>query len=67
MNLLRGVADPLDKVSIAVDALDQHHASDSLLDTILDLRTLCNVSLFTTSRFIPSINLRFEHNPTLKV
>ncbi|OHE94115.1 ankyrin repeat protein [Colletotrichum orchidophilum] len=69
IELIRIVAASLTKTFILIDALDEieHQAGDALLETIAGFQKPSNISLFATSRLIPSITQRFENEPTLEI
>ncbi|KAI1346275.1 hypothetical protein F5Y01DRAFT_321992 [Xylaria sp. FL0043] len=61
---LRFVAAMYSQVFIVVDALDEcpAYSSSRFISEIFDLQRASTVSIFATSRFIPEIIRRFEHD-----
>ncbi|KAF4786061.1 hypothetical protein HER10_EVM0013009 [Colletotrichum scovillei] len=67
VNLIKTVASLFSKTFMLIDALNEHQAPEGLLETISGIRKLSNMSLYATSRFIPSITQRFRDDRRLEI
>ncbi|KAK1469213.1 hypothetical protein CMEL01_00980 [Colletotrichum melonis] len=67
VNLIQTVGSLFSKTFILIDALDEHQAPEGLLETISGIQKLSKMSLYATSRFIPSITRRFRDDQRLEI